>query len=409
MAETKNVDVDISAIRNILTLRYLPTKQTQFKKLTWEDFVEESTNNSTDFVENSLKNTIQKKILELKPKKVSIALSGGLDSTLTLALLNEQFPDLNIEAISVKFAESTDESEGASKIADYFNANHTIIPVENFFKELPKVISILKLPFWDLMNWYYVVKKSKTISQILFSGDGGDEIFGGYTFRYSKFLQSVNSNSSPLEKIKAYLNCHERDWVPDQEKIFGNNIKFSWDEIYDILKPYFDNPLNHLNQVFLSDFNGKLLFNWIPNYTKIHEHFGIKSISPFLTSDLISFVTHLSIKEKYDIKTNTGKLILRKILSNKLPENFPSKKKQGFSVNTINLWKLYGKEICDYYLSDARIVKDNLINPDWIKIHFEKLKENLDVRYINKFFSILALEIWYRLFITKEITSETNL
>ena len=68
MAETKNVDVDISAIRNILTLRYLPTKQTQFKKLTWEDFVEESTNNSTDFVENSLKNTIQKKILELKPK-----------------------------------------------------------------------------------------------------------------------------------------------------------------------------------------------------------------------------------------------------------------------------------------------------------------------------------------------------
>lgn len=409
MVEAKNVDVDTRAIKNILTLRYLPTKETQFQKLTWKDFVEESIKDPTDFVENSLKNTIQNKILEFKPKKVSIALSGGVDSTLTLALLNELFPDLTVEAISVKFADSIDESGDASKIAEFFNANHTIIHIENFFQELPKTISILKFPFWDLMNWYYVVKKAATISPILFSGDGGDEIFGGYSFRYSKFLQSINSNSSPLEKIKAYLNCHERDWVPDQEKIFGNNIKFSWDEIYDILKPHFDNSLNPLNQVFLSDFNGKLLFNWIPNYTKIHEHFGIKSISPFLTSDLISFVTHLSIKEKYSIETNTGKLILRKILSNKLPQNFLSKKKQGFSVNTINLWKLYGKEICDYYLSDARIVKDNLINPDWIKIHFEKLKENLDVRYVNKFFSILALEIWYRLFITKEIKPETNL
>ena len=61
-----------------------------------------------------------------------------------------------------------------------------------------------------------------TYSNNFFSGDGGDELFGGYTFRYKKFLELTNENSTTEEKIVSYLNCHERDWVPDQELIFGD-------------------------------------------------------------------------------------------------------------------------------------------------------------------------------------------
>jgi len=86
-------------------------------------------------------------------------------------------------------------------------------------KELPKAISIIKQPFWDT-HWYYVSKKAQTLSKYLASGDGGDEIFGGYTFRYKKFLETTNDLSKPIDKIKAYLNCHERDRVPDQDKLF---------------------------------------------------------------------------------------------------------------------------------------------------------------------------------------------
>ena len=84
-------------------------------------------------------------------------------------------------------------------------AEHHVIYLENYLRELPKAISIIKLPFWDL-HWYHVVKKSQSLSKHLASGDGGDELFGGYTFRYKKFLSLINTNSTPLEKTKAY--CH---------------------------------------------------------------------------------------------------------------------------------------------------------------------------------------------------------
>ena len=101
----------------------------------------------------------------------------------------------------------------------------TRIDCENFLIELPKAISITKQPFWDL-HWYHIVKKAKTQNNYLISGDGGDELFGGYIFRYKKYLTLIDHKSSPIQRIKAYLECHNRDWVKDQEKIFGKNMNF---------------------------------------------------------------------------------------------------------------------------------------------------------------------------------------
>ena len=113
-------------------------------------------------------------------------------------------PDIHVHAISVKFANSVDETESASRIAAELGADHHIIHIENYLRDLPRAISIIKLPFWDL-HWYHVVKKAQSLSKHLASGDGGDELFGGYTFRYKKFLSLINNNSTPLEKAKAYL------------------------------------------------------------------------------------------------------------------------------------------------------------------------------------------------------------
>lgn len=388
-------------VSNILTLRYDPLQKPLLPKLKWESFGNNTP--SIELIEKSIQNTIQS---VKNPKSISIALSGGVDSTLILMFLRKTLPDVKIEAISIKFADSVDETKSAVKIASHFNANHHIVELDNYLEELPKAISIVKLPFWDL-HWYYVVKKSQSLSKYLASGDGGDEVFGGYTFRYKKFLSLINNNSTPLDKVKAYLECHERDRVPDQEKLFAQKSQFKWESIYNMLIPHFDNPLPVIDQVLLADYNGKLLYNFSLVNTSIHNHFDLQSIAPLLSQDLISYMMSISNEFKYDSKNNVGKLLLRKLLKKYNADSLVTDEKLGFNVNTLNLWQSRGKQLCKHYLSDARIVKDGWINQDWINHHI--IKDDLDVRYVNKFFGLLAFEIWYRIFITKEMKADTKL
>ena len=397
---------DISImIKEILSLRYYPSLQIGRKKITSNDFQSQDNLDYLEHIENLILSTIES---EVKGEKISVALSGGVDSTLVIALLRKALPDIQIEAISVKFADSVDETKIAMSIADQFNANHHIVPIENFLADLPKAISIIKMPFWDT-HWYHMAKTAKQFSNYLISGDGGDELFGGYTFRYEKFLEDYNSKMTPVEKTKLYLECHERDWVPDQEKLFGGKVSFSWNDIFSKLIPYFDNSLSALDQVFLSDINGKLLYNWIPLNSKFHEFFDLKSITPLLSNELMEYALHIDNSLKYNQQERLGKLPLRKILAKHIDPDLITHKKQGFSVNTSNLWKSQGKGLCDYYLDNARIVQDKWINREWITNHFGSLDKDSDVRYINKFLGLLAFEIWYRLFVTKEMDGETKL
>ena len=335
-----------------------------------------------------------------------MSLSSGIDSALVLALLRKDYPENEIESVSVKFSDSTDETSASQKISEKFQTNHHVLEIDNFLEELPKAISIVKQPFWDL-HWYYLVKKMKNFTNVFLSGDGGDELFGGYTFRYKKFLKLTNENSTTNEKIIAYLNCHERDWVPDQESIFDRENQFNWNDIYKILEPYFDNTLPRLTQVFLADYNGKLIHNMQPLYKSIHDYFSIRNITPIQNEELIQYSCLLRNDQKYDFKSNQGKIILVNLLEKYNLKYLTSIQKQGFSVNTFNLWNQYGKEIFLHYFDKSRLVEDKIINSDWIDKHISK--NDLDTRYINKFLGILALEIWYRLLVTKEMNENEKL
>ena len=395
-----------TSITNILTLRYDPSIIPNLPTKTWNNFKPLVEKPSIEFIEKLIEKTLQKQLDISSIKKICIALSGGIDSTLILTLIKKTIPDIKVDAISIKFANSIDETENASKIAAKLEANHHIIYVENYLRELPKAISIIKLPFWDL-HWYYVVKKSQSLSKHLASGDGGDELFGGYTFRYKKFLTLTNTNSTPLEKAKAYLLCHERDRVPDQEKLFGKKSEFSWGSIHKTLIGYFDNPLSPIEQVFLADYNGKLLYNFNPINTRILNQFDMKSISPLLSEEMISYALGIPLQHKYDKTKNVGKLSLRKLLSKYNMDKLITSEKLGFNVNTLNLWKSYGQSLCQEYLIDSEVAKDGWINKDWISKYIHK--DDLDVRYVNKFLGLLAFEVWYRLFVTKDMSANTTL
>ena len=376
------------------------------QKLLPENFHEKQTDEKPEeFVEKSIREKISHEI-GTNTGKIGISLSSGIDSTLILALLREEYPSNEIESVSVKFRESTDETDASKKISEKFQTNHHILEIDNFLEELPKAISIVKQPFWDL-HWYYLVKKMKNFTNVFLSGDGGDELFSGYTFRYRKFLELTSENSTSEEKIIAYLNCHERDWVPDQESIFDKENQFKWNDIYKILEPYFDNTLPRLTQVFLADYNGKLIHNMQPLYKSIHDYFSIRNITPIQNEELIQFSCLLRNDQKYDFKSNQGKIILVNLLEKYNLKYLTSLQKQGFSVNTANLWNSYGKKIFLHYFDKSRLIEDKIINSDWIEKHISK--NDLDTRYINKFLGILALEIWYRLLITKEMNENEKL
>lgn len=404
-AEKSRDNVNPNTIRNILTLRYDSSQKPILPKLIWNNFSTNQIQPNLDTIEKSIENYLRNKI-GIKTDKIAIALSGGVDSTLVIAFLRRVFPQIKIEAISIRFANSVDETASAAKIAEYFGANHHVVELNNYLEELPKAISMIKLPFWDT-HWYYVVKKAQTLSKFLASGDGGDEVFGGYTFRYTKFLELTNEQSLPLEKVKAYLQCHERDRVQDQEKLFGIRCPFVWESIYELLLPYFDNPLTRLDQVFLADYNGKLLYNFSLVNSSLHNSFGLESITPLLSEDLISYIVPFSNQFKYDVKNNMGKLLLRKLLTKYGINHLVTEEKLGFNVNTINLWKSSGQHLCKEYLKNARIVKNGWIDVNWITKHVGE--KELHINYVNKFLGLLAFEIWYRIFVTKELDENTRL
>jgi len=401
-----NSQINTSSLVNILTLRYDPSIKPNLIPKTPKDFSSNESDVDIQNIEDSICNEMKNKLKSTRDDQVSIALSGGVDSTLALTLLRKIEPEKKIHAISIKFADSVDETPAASEIAQKFNAEHHIIELENYLSELPKAIGIIKLPFWDL-HWYYVVKKSKILSKTLISGDGGDELFAGYTFRYEKFLSLTTENSSPLEKIKAYLECHERDRVPDQDNIFTKKSNFSWKNIYERLMPFFDNDLKRINQVYLADYNGKLLYNFNPVNTRIINYFDMNLLTPLLNEKLISLASHIPTEKKYDEQTNIGKLPLRQLLKTHNVSSLVGQKKLGFNVNTIKLWEAKGHELCKSFFDNSRLIEDCWINEEWIMKYIDK--PDLDVKYVNKFLGLLAAEIWYRIFITNEMNPNANL
>ena len=99
-----------SSVTNILTLRYDPSITPNLPRKTSNDFKLPHEENSIEFIENTIVKTLRRQLDTSSVRKTCIALSGGIDSTLILTLIKKTIPHLPIEAISIKFADSVDET-----------------------------------------------------------------------------------------------------------------------------------------------------------------------------------------------------------------------------------------------------------------------------------------------------------
>jgi len=397
-------------IRNMLTLRYDPTIEikTIVPKIVPDQvkIKRDRPYPSSKEIEKELRQIIINSISKFEPETVSLALSTGVDSSLMLSLLRNEFPKLDIKCISVSFDE-TSEANSAKKIAESMDTDFYNVTVDNLLKDLPSLIGIIKEPRWNLYQ-YYFIEKSKQFSNILFTGDGGDELFGGYIFRYNKFLKLFNEGDDWKQRVRYYLDCHERDWVPDQETIFGDNIKFDWSSIYSILRVYFDNDLNPLDQVFLADYSGKLIYDFVPTNDKFFNYFGVTGLSPILDDKIIDMSFRIPPSIKFSKESNMGKIPLREILSRLEAKNIADTK-IGFGMDLKKLWITNAKEIVISTLSSASIFRDKIISRDFYDRSIKRIDETCDLRYISKMLQLLSLEIWYKMYITFEVSSKYSL
>ena len=378
------VEVNKDMIRNILTLRYHPQGETFLPKKTWKDFIEYD--GVQQLIQPTIEGVIKRIFSELNPKKVGIGISGGVDSSTILCLIRKCFPNIEINSFCISFGTDKTEEKDAERASEIYSTNHKFIQIDNPLEKLETAVKIVDEPRWNLYT-YFLIEEASKCCDVLFTGDGGDELFGGYVFRYKHMITSKTQILT-----HRYLEAHNRDWVDDQQELFA--FPFYWGDIYDIVEPYFKNTLSIIGQTFLADYNGKLLYDFSKTNLLLARYFGIPLIAPFLEPEVLHIATHIPYRYKYDERHTLGKIILRQILLENFGYEPVTKGKVGWGFNAEGIWG----ECRDLFVKlfkSPRFVKLGLINKYWLDKGFEK-SDTHDIRYLNKMLGLLALELWLK-------------
>lgn len=371
----------MDSVKNILTFRYDPNDEYKSREKHWSEFTEQEVAPEGHVLENMLIEKISEKING--HDRIAISLSSGIDSQLVYGLVKKICPEKNIDLIHY---------EGINpEIAVVRNSKNPgdvlhVIKNKSLLDMIPEMVQILNKPFWDAFNMTIFRKAAELDCDLLLTGDGADEILSGYTFRYENYHPM---SYIPFEKATEYMKCHSRDWLNEQEHLFGYAINFNWEDTLLSIQRHFDNPLSAIRQCFLADFNGKLTHNFIPRDEMFSQHFKIEKFSPYLDYDVMRYCNHLSSDSK--ISGSVGKIPLRNIaLRNKIES---TSVKYGFSYDVKSELKTDrgSKIISGLRYAESRIYEDGLINPQWVERNYNNTD---DVNVMNKLMQLYALEIW---------------
>jgi len=379
---------------------------------------------------------------------VGIFLSGGVDSTTVTALLQKN-TNTTLKTFSIGFFEKDfNEGETAKGIAKYLETEHTeyyLHPSEalSIVQKLPEIYDE---PMADssAIPTYLVSKLAREKVTVVLSGEGGDELFCGYSRfsmidKFNKFLLSVPAQiRGPLIKVIHKLNPKEATTLYNACKFvlpkmadFNNKyIRFrsilnesnfeSLENMYRIavsiwpprdlyeLTPYSSKELsnstyfedtfsrlrslNSVTQMMAVDFKVYLADDVLTKLDRATMSVSLEGREPFLDHRLVEYVARLPLSFKY--RNGKGKYILRKVLYKYVPKELMERYKQGFSVP---LYEWFRKpelsRLLTEYLNEDRIKRDAIFNTDTVN---GLLKSYLDGTSVNanKLWSLLMFEMW---------------
>ena len=363
-------------------------------------------------------------------------LSGGIDSGSITAIASKHINRLatftcGFDMNSVSGFESNyDERRDAELMASTFKTEHyeQVINSGDLRWSLPKVVYHLE----DLrvgMSYpnYYISRLASKFVKVCLQGTGGDELYGGYPWRYYKVFKSTNQK----DFFKQYYNFWQR-LVPDNQKV-DLFTSFVIDQIE------LDKPRKIFEKVFT--FNNKLKFNTPEDHISNSLYFEIKTFLPslllvgdklamangleerfpFLDNDLVDYaqkvpVNHKlgnlkkeinrideNVEKKKQIYRNfdDGKNVLRKAMEDFIPKKIIERDKQGFSAPDESWYRGENAKYIKELLLGEKLACSKYINKKYItKIVNEHINDGVNHRLL--IWSFMNFEWWCRIFLNEE-------
>ncbi len=355
--------------------------------------------------------------------EVGSFLSSGIDSSYIVSLLK---PD---DTFTVGFADKGfDETDRAQILSEKFGIQNKrkMIEADEFFGVLPQVQYHSDEPHANLSSvpLYFLSELAKKDVTVVLSGEGADELFGGYdTYDNSMLIKMYRklprfirhslghmAHKMPNFKGKNFLIRGEKTL---EESYIGQARIFSSEELsglvkeeylcgpdsYEITKPYFDKVKN-LDETSKMQYLD--LFLWLPNdillkADKMTMAHSLELRVPYLDKKVLELA--LKLRQKDKINGKTGKYALRQAAATKIPKEWFERPKLGFLVPFKNY--LHEEK---YY----QIIKDEF-EQDYVEEFFdrEKLLSLLDEHYQKKsethrkIYTIYSFLLWYKEYFLK--------
>ena len=261
---------------------------------------------------------------------VGVLLSGGLDSSLLVGLLDEIGID-DIRTFTIGFDDQPEEKgseyEFSDAVVERFNTNHHQfhIPNEQTLTRLPEAIENMAEPMFgqDAIGFYLLSEKVSEHVKVVQSGQGADEVFGGY-FWYPQMQQA---KGSALERFSPYY--FDRDHEEMKEMLTSQYI--SKDFTSELMKGLLEAPKadEFIDSVLRADTTTLIVDDPVKRVDNMTMAWGLEARVPFLDHELVELAARMPPELKL---RDGGKYALKKISRGMVPDSVIDRKKGYFPV-----------------------------------------------------------------------------
>ena len=357
-------------------------------------------------------------------------LSGGVDSSIVSYCLSQN-EENRINTFSIGFDKiKFDETEKSRVVAKLINSKHHefIINEKSLYSDLDEILNNFDEPFADssALPTYLVSKKTSNHVKVALTGDGGDEVFGGYNKYHINSINNFYTNLIPEKahkllkntfsfllktkdddrgikfKIKKTLNS-----IDYNNNFYWNMISlgFNENEINKILKnsssgifDYYKNQLDLQKPKSLSDLRRidkhiSLEGDMLVKVDRTSMLSSLECRAPFLNKELWDFTN--SLPEKYLINKTSKKFILKESFKDNFPSKFLEKSKKGFGVPVGDWLRSFLKDELIYLCNKSFVEEQNLFNYSYVH---ETVSRHLSAQEDNTFkvWTYFCFQKWYK-------------